>query len=104
MASGTAGDDKLIIIGNSHGYVWNRKLCFQAQELLFSCVDAQPNGNKFRCPDELYAYEMHCPGDFRRVASTNRRMDERDKETFDPKYIEELNYKKQNMKMGHFEY
>ena len=66
-------DDRLFVIGNPNNYGWNKKLCFQARDSLFECADSQDNGNKFRCPDELYAYEMWCPADFRRVHSTKRR-------------------------------
>ena len=70
-------DDKLALLGNTHleyGYGWNRKLCFEARDTLFSCTDSV-GGNKFKCPDELYAYEMWCPVDFRRMHSQKRRHD-----------------------------
>ena len=71
-------DAKIQFLGNhftaQHG--WNKKLCFEARDTLFSCADAQENGNKYRCPDELYAYEMWCPNDFRRMHSVKKRQDE----------------------------
>ena len=71
-------DDRLNFIGNFHNYAWNRKLCFEARDTLFDCVDAQENSNKLRCPDQLYAYEMWCPPDFRKVHSANRRKEKID--------------------------
>ena len=67
----TTSDHKFAFLGNHMTQYngWNRKLCFEARDTLHSCVDAQENGNKYRCPDELYAYEMWCPNDFRRVHS-----------------------------------
>ena len=103
MSAGIASDDRLLIVGNPTNYAWNKKLCFMARDALFECTDAQSNKNKFRCPDELYAYEMWCPVDFRRVQSTNRRREERDALNYDPKFIEELNRKKQTIKYSHFE-
>jgi hypothetical protein len=32
-------DDKFYMLGNFHAYQFNRKLCFQAQDQLFDCVD-----------------------------------------------------------------
>jgi hypothetical protein len=64
-----ASDERFQLMGNSHNYMWNKKLCFQARDALFDCVDQQENGNKFRCPDQLYAYEMWCPPDFIRIHS-----------------------------------
>ena len=63
-------DSKLAFLGNHYTAQsgWNKKLCWEARDTLFACVDApDSNGNKFRCPDELYAYEMWCPNDFRRM-------------------------------------
>ena len=57
-------DDKYYFLSGTQYYKWNKKLCFAARDALYECVDATPNGNKYRCPDELYAYEMWCPVDF----------------------------------------
>ena len=62
-------DLKMFAMGNDQQLQWNKKLCFQSRDALFDCVDAQPNGNKLRCPDELYSYEMWCPTEFRSVHS-----------------------------------
>ena len=68
-------DDRFFVLGNSYNYNFNRKLCFQARDALFECVDdpTTGNGNKYKCPDQLYTYEMWCPPDFRRVHSNMRR-------------------------------
>ena len=65
----TFNDGRLLGLGNSAHMNWNRKICFEARDTLFECVDSQPNKNKFRCPDQLYAYEMWCPTEFRTLAS-----------------------------------
>lgn len=44
-------DDKFFLMGNSITYSWNKKLCFQARDSFYECVDSTENGNKFRCPD-----------------------------------------------------
>ena len=98
-------DDRFYLMGNAHGYGFNRKLCFQARDSLFDCVD-DPNtgaGNKFRCPDQLYAYEMWCPPDFRRIHSNMRRKNKIDAELYpDPEWINSVNQNQQTLKSGHF--
>ena len=59
----------LFLQGNSQQMAFNKKLCFEARDSLYDCADAQDNGNKMRCPDQLYAYEMWCPPEFRRMHS-----------------------------------
>ncbi len=95
-------DDRFYFIGNAHGYNFNRKLCFQARDALFDCVDTTPNGNKYRCPDQLYAYEMWCPPDFRRIHSQMRRKSKIDAELYDPAWVEKVNQDKQTIKTGHY--
>lgn len=87
-------DDRFYTMGNFHTYQYNKKLCFQARDSLFDCVDAQENGNKFRCPDQLYAYEMWCPPDFRRIHSHKRRKQQIDQEMYDPEWVERVNIEK----------
>lgn len=96
-------DDRLSQIGNPANFGWNKKLCFQARDSLFECTDSQENGNKFRCPDELYAYEMWCPADFRRVHATKRRRDSLDALNYTEQYIADLNREKQTIKLSHFD-
>ena len=67
---------------NGNSTAWNKKLCFEARDTLLSCVDSQPNGNKFRCPDELYAYEMWCPTEVRRMTSMRRVKDQTEASLF----------------------
>ena len=81
---------------------WNRKLCFEARDTLFACADSQENGNKYRCPDELYAYEMWCPGDFRRVHSFKKRKDDLDSELYNKEYVDRINSEKQRIGKGHW--
>jgi len=66
-------DNHSFLLGNFHSYKYNKKLCFEARDSLFECVDQQENGNKYRCPDQLYAYEMWCPPDFRKLHTSLRR-------------------------------
>jgi hypothetical protein len=97
-------DDRFYFMGNSHGYNFNRKLCFQARDALFDCVDdsATGNGNKFRCPDQLYAYEMWCPADFRRIHSNMRRKNKIDEDMNDAEWVKKVNIDKQTLKEGHY--
>ena len=84
-------DDKFYSLGNTFTYQWNRKVCFEARDTLFECVDQQDNGNKFRCPDQLYAYEMWCPPEFRRVHSSVRRQHQRDALNYTQEYVDKVN-------------
>ena len=61
--------NRLVLAGNNAQHSYNKKLCFEARDTLKSCIDKQSNGNKFRCPDELYAYEMWCPTEVKRLTS-----------------------------------
>ena len=100
--SGLGSDIKFAFLGNhytSHNG-WNRKLCFEARDTFYACVDAQENGNKYRCPDELYAYEMWCPNDFRRVHSQLKRRAALDGELYDKESIDKLNKEKQTITTG----
>ena len=95
-------DSKLYFLNNSTMATegWNRKLCFEARDTLFQCVEAQENGNKFRCPDELYAYEMWCPADFRRIHSMRYAKAKLDSEMFDKAWVDKINESKQTIKGG----
>ena len=81
---------------------WNRKLCFESRDTLFQCADAQENKNKFRCPDELYAYEMWCPGDFRRIHSQVKRKADREADMYSNEFLSKLNSDKARIKKGRF--
>jgi hypothetical protein len=63
-------------------------------------VDATSNGNKFRCPDELYAYEMWCPNDFRRMHSVQKRKADLDAEMYDKELVDKINANKQYLGSG----
>ena len=75
-------ENRLSNSGQSNQMQWNRKLCFEARDTLFSCVDKTANGNKYRCPDELYAYEMWCPAEFRTLTSAKRVKEQREATMF----------------------
>ena len=90
-------EDRLTLQGNYTQQVWNRKLCWEAKDTLFACVDRQENGNKFRCPDELYAYEMWCPTEVRRLESVRRVKEQREATMFDADMLAKLNLEKQTI-------
>ena len=90
-------EDRLFTSGSRDKQSWNRKLCFEARDTFLGCVDKQANGNKFRCPDELYAYEMWCPTEVRRLTTMQRRSDERDALMFDVDMLARLNRDKQTI-------
>ena len=90
-------EDRLFTSGSRAGQMWNKKLCFEARDTFNGCVDKQPNGNKFRCPDELYAYEMWCPTEVRRLTTMQRRADDRDAMMFDVDMLANLNREKQTI-------
>ena len=87
-------DIRLIGMGQQQFTNWNRKLCFVARDTLFECVEGQPNKNKFRCPDQLYAYEMYCPGEFRALASEQKRRNDLDEQLYDRDWIMTMNREK----------
>ena len=90
-------EDRLTLQGNYTQQVWNRKLCWEAKDTLFACVNRQENGNKFRCPDELYAYEMWCPTEVRRLESVRRVKEQREATMFDADMLAKLNLEKQTI-------
>ena len=83
--------------GNNTQFAWNKKLCFEARDALYECVDSQPNGNKLRCPDQLYAYEMWCPTEFRRIHSYKKHKDQRDEKIYDQEWLQRYNIEKQTI-------
>ena len=97
-------DTRLAFLSNHYtsNNGWNKKLCFEARDTLFACTDAQENGNKYRCPDELYAYEMWCPNDFRRMHSHKKRVDDMNASLYDKEFVDKVNKEKQRVSSGHF--
>jgi hypothetical protein len=95
-------DTRFTFLGNHYTAQngWNKKLCFEAKDTLGACVDSTENGNKFRCPDELYAYEMWCPNDFRRMHSVQKRKTDMDEQMYDKDLVAKINAKKQNLSQG----
>lgn len=93
--------DSLYLQGNSQQIAWNKKLCFEARDTLYDCVDATPNGNKLRCPDQLYAYEMWCPAEFRRMQSANFQKQALDQAQYDADWVNKVNRAKQTITNGH---
>jgi len=87
------GDARFAFLGNHYTSAngWNKKLCFEARDTLFACTDAQENKNKYRCPDELYAYEMWCPKDFRRIHSFKKRRADLESEIYDKGWVDRIN-------------
>ena len=83
------------MVGQSTYYQWNKKLCLSARDALYECQDAQENKNKFRCPDELYAYDKWCPADFQKVNAHRRAEKQVDEATIDQAWLDRLNYEKQ---------
>ena len=98
-----ANDGKIAFLGNHYmeHIGWNRKLCFEARDTLFSCTD-EKGGNKFKCPDELYAYEMYCPVGFRRIHAFRKRSGDRDAELYSKEYLADINSDKAHIKSGIF--
>ena len=90
-------EDRLTLMGNYTQQTWNKKLCWEAKDTLFACVDRQENGNKFRCPDELYAYEMWCPTEVRRLQSAKRRQEDREASIFNAETLYKMNLEKQTI-------
>ncbi len=87
-------------MANNGQTAWNKKLCFEARDTLFECVDRQENGNKLRCPDQLYAYEMWCPPEFRRVHTAQRSKQQLDAKLYDPAWVASVNQAKQTVSHG----
>ena len=81
-------DEMLGFMANSGKNKWNRKLCFEAQDALVECTQAQDNKNKYRCPDQLYAYEMWCPPDFRAVHQNRRLHEDQFEKDFPPHLLQ----------------
>ena len=90
-------EDRLFHGGQYAQQSWNKKLCFEARDTLLSCVDAQPNGNKYRCPDELYAYQMWCPTEVHRATSMKRVKEATDANIFTQEMLNKLSLQKQSL-------
>ena len=90
-------ENKFLAMGNGQHQQWNKKLCFEARDTLFECIDSQPNKNKFRCPDQMYAYEMWCPTEFRTLASAQKRRNDLDEQIYDRDWVLQLNRTKQTV-------
>ena len=88
-------DDKLFLLGNQGVYNYNKSLCFQATDLLKACTDKQDNKNRFRCPDELYAYEMYCPPDYQTIERQRQRKQALDEQTYNKDWLARINYERQ---------
>ena len=95
-------DNRLHLIGNFHVYNWNKKLCWESRDTFFECVEKTDNGNKYRCPDQLYAYEMWCPPDFRRIESQKKSKEDIDSQMYDAEWVNRINKEKQTIKSGHY--
>lgn len=85
-------------LGNyMHYYNTDIRLCYQAAEDYFSCLDNQNKSikdlNKFKCLNQMYQMEMYC--DSRQIY--NLKLDylrlRKDKEIFTPAKLEYLNLK-----------
>ena len=92
-------DIRLLGMGQNQFTNWNRKLCFEARDTLYECVEAQSNKNKYRCPDQLYAYEMYCPGEFRTLASEQKRRNDLDEQLYDSEWMLKYNRDRQTVTM-----
>ena len=97
-------DVKLSAIGNAmvSQAGWNKKMCFEARDTLFACAEQQENQNKFRCPDELYAYEMWCPKDFRRIHSHLKRKEDMQNEMYDKQQVDTINSQRALVTVGRY--
>ena len=84
-------------VGQSFYYQWNKKMCFQAYDTLKSCVAQHDNENKYRCPDELFAYEQWCPTDFQANMRQRNRQEKLDKIVYDQEFLDTLHKQKQSI-------
>lgn len=98
----TINDTRLYAMGHGNQMAWNKKICFEARDTLYDCVDATPNGNKYRCPDQMYAYEMWCPAEFRRVHTQQRAKAQLDASMYDADWVANVNRAKQTPSKGNF--
>ena len=90
-------DVRVFQLGNGGQIAWNKKLCFEARDTFYDCVDEQPNGNKYRCPDQMYAYEQWCPADFRRIHTAQRSQKQIDECIYDSDWVAGVNKSKQSI-------
>ena len=76
---------------------FNRKLWFQAFDSLNEWIESQENKNKFRCPDQLYAYEQWCPRDFQTFHAIERYDYDVKRNVFDADYLKSMFREKQSI-------
>ena len=72
---------------------YNKKLCFHAYNSLKECATT----NKYRCPDELYAYEQWCPPQFQAIKAQEKYFYDLEKDTFTEDFLKSVNRGRQAM-------
>ncbi|CAI2383789.1 unnamed protein product [Moneuplotes crassus] len=80
--------------GLHRDYTFNRKLCYQAYDTLNECISKQDNKNKYRCPDELYAYDQFCPSSFQSMVKVNRYRNDLERAFYDQEALDQINKEK----------
>ena len=52
---------KIFAMGNSNQVMYNKKMCFEARDSLFDCVDSMPNKNKLcYCMATKFIFGYYC--------------------------------------------
>ena len=74
--------------------MFNKKLCYYAFDSLNECVSQQSNENKYRCPDQLYAYDQWCPPAFQAVASHHKYKTDLENFMYDKDAVAQINREK----------
>jgi hypothetical protein len=96
------------IYGNGSGRPgpqwWDRRLCFQAHDDYYNCIDKQDEKskiygylldlNKFLCMNELYTYETYCPTEVIKSRKYMYVADKRDKAMFTQEELDLINLRK----------
>ena len=95
-------DNYLYMTGATEYHTFNKKLWFQAYDALNEWVEAQENKNKYRCPDQLYAYEQWCPREFQTFYGIVRYNYDIQRNVFDTDYLKSIYREKQDLQSTNY--
>ena len=84
---------------------FDRRLCFQARDLYYSCLKKQntegnikltKDPNKYLCFDNLINYETYCPPDFIYNTKQRYRLDQKNKKVWTQEDLDLINFRRNN--------
>lgn len=82
----------------------NTRLCWQAHDEYYSCIDEIQNKdkaiNKYKCMNQLYAYESYCHPHFIKSRQLYHALELRDRNLWTQDQIDLINFNRSKMHTG----